>query len=113
MQETTTMVIEPNNNVNTQRAGDSQGQSSRPVANNQVQLPPTADKAAAPTKEDTVVLSSQAKNLKALEEKVSKQSPVDNDKVDKIKAAIERGEYPINYDKVAEKLLEYEELFMK
>ena len=108
------MVIDPNNNVNSQNTGNTQGPNSRQVANNQPQLPPTpTEKAAAPTKEDTVVLSTQAKNLKALEEKVSKQSPVNDDKVGKIKAAIERGEYPINYDKVAEKLLEYEELFMK
>ena len=106
------MVIEPNNNVNTQNTGHSQTPSSRSVANTPTQLQASPDKAVS-QKEDTVVLSPQAKNLKTLEEKVSKQAPVNTDKVSKIKEAIERGEYPINYDKVAEKLLEYEELFMK
>ncbi len=105
------MVIDPKNNVNTHRSSDAQGQSNRHVANNQQPIPPAPEKSGA--KEDTVVLSSQAKAIKGLEDKIIKQSTVNQKRVDEIKAAIARGEYPINYERVAEKLLDYEELFMK
>ncbi len=108
------MVIDPKNNVNTQRSGDVAGQGNRQVAYTQQQAaaPPSLEKSGMQT-HDTVVLSSQAKAMKVLEEKIGKQNSINREKVEKIKAAIARGEYPINYERVAEKLLDYEELFMK
>ena len=108
------MVIDPKNNVNTQRSGDVAGPGNRQVAYTQQQpvAPPAQEKTGLPS-HDTVVLSSQAKAMKILEEKIGKQSSVNREKVERVKAAIARGEYPINFERVAEKLLDYEDLFMK
>ncbi|MCR8921405.1 flagellar biosynthesis anti-sigma factor FlgM [Dasania sp. GY-MA-18] len=62
---------------------------------------------------DQVNLSNQAQTLKSLESKLADLPEVDEERVATIKAAIANGEYSINNDKIAEKLLASDALFGK
>ena len=57
---------------------------------------------------DTVELSPEAKVLKDLETQVYSMSDVDQPKIDRIKSAIQNGEYTINYDRLAEAMENFE-----
>ncbi|AZZ91379.1 flagellar biosynthesis anti-sigma factor FlgM [Hahella sp. KA22] len=71
--------------------------------------------AAAPEKSgdsgDKVVLSSQAQNIRKVEQQLAKLPDVDNERVEKIKKALDDGSYQINSRSVAEKLLNFEQDF--
>lgn len=60
---------------------------------------------------DSVELSSQARVLTGLEAKISSVSDVDNGRVEQIKAAINSGEYTVNAEQIAAKLLANDDLF--
>ena len=57
---------------------------------------------------DTVSLSDQALSLNNLQQKITDASDTDDNKVASIKAAIERGDYKVNSDRVATKMLAQE-----
>lgn len=64
---------------------------------------------AAPTKgADRVELSSQVRSLKQLENSVKNMPEVDSQKVESIKAAIEGGEYEIDFDRLASAISKFE-----
>ncbi|WP_019531715.1 flagellar biosynthesis anti-sigma factor FlgM [Dasania marina] len=69
--------------------------------------------AKAPVSGDQVNLSSQAQTLKSLEGKLADLPEVNEERVASIKAAIESGEYRIDNNKIAEKLLSSDALFGK
>ena len=58
--------------------------------------------------QDTVKLTDQAMSLSRLQQKISDAPITDDSKVATIKAAIERGDYKINADRVANKMLAQE-----
>ena len=58
--------------------------------------------------QDTVKLTDQAMSLSRLQQKISDAPVTDDNKVATIKAAIERGDYKINADRVANKMLAQE-----
>ncbi|WP_158583957.1 flagellar biosynthesis anti-sigma factor FlgM [Salinibius halmophilus] len=57
---------------------------------------------------DRVELSSQVRSLKQLEESVKNLPEVDSEKVASIKAAIESGDYQIDYDRLASAISKFE-----
>jgi negative regulator of flagellin synthesis FlgM len=57
---------------------------------------------------DSVALTPQAKQIKDLQKKISDTENFDRKKVDQVKQAIADGAYKINYDKLAEKLADFE-----
>lgn len=57
---------------------------------------------------DSVALTPQAKQLKDLQKKISDTENFDRKKVEQVKQAIADGAYKINYDKLAEKLADFE-----
>lgn len=57
---------------------------------------------------DAVTITSQATELKALEESVSAQSVVDDQRVAELKSAIDSGAYKVDPIRVAEKFLQFE-----
>lgn len=57
---------------------------------------------------DTVSLTDQALSLSSLQQKITDAPDTDDNKVANIKAAIERGDYKVNSDRIASKLLEQE-----
>lgn len=61
--------------------------------------------------QDKVVLTDMASRLKSLEQKLAKQPEVDQNHVNRIRDAIHRGEYHVNPDKVADKMMGFEQDF--
>lgn len=61
---------------------------------------------------DTVTLTQQAKELRMIEKAVNEESGVDSERVESLKLEIDTGRYDINTQRVAEKLIEFESLFV-
>ena len=57
---------------------------------------------------DTVSLTDMASRLKSLEQKLATQPDVDQSNVSRIRDAISRGEYKVNPDRVADKMMDFE-----
>ena len=57
---------------------------------------------------ESVSLTSEAKNINALQEKAMNSSGIDQAKVDRIKAAIENGSYKVDVERLASKLAQFE-----
>lgn len=57
---------------------------------------------------DQVKLSSSSMNIQQIEAEVSKMPDVDDKTIDRIRSAIDNGEYKIDYQKLAGKMLDFE-----
>jgi len=66
--------------------------------------------AAAPTQGDTVQLSEAAKALQNVEKRLADTPDVDSARVNKIKQDIESGNYQVNPDRIAEKMMQFDSL---
>ena len=55
-----------------------------------------------------VNLTNTAEKLKALEKQLSEEAPVDEQKIANVRAALESGNYQVDPEKVAEKMLDFE-----
>lgn len=55
---------------------------------------------------ENVNLSSQAKDLKQLEQKLGNYPEMDDDRIEQIRSALEDGSYKIDAEKLAQKMLE-------
>ena len=58
---------------------------------------------------EKVNLSSQAKELKQLEQKLGNFPEMDDDRIEQIRSALENGSYKIDAEKLAQKMLEMDE----
>lgn len=58
--------------------------------------------------EDQVKLSDSSKSIQQAEAKIRSMSEIDDATVERIRAAIENGEYKIDYEKLAGKMLAFE-----
>ncbi|AOY87866.1 flagellar biosynthesis anti-sigma factor FlgM [Marinobacter salinus] len=58
---------------------------------------------------ENVSLSSQAKNLKQLEQKLGDFPEMDDDRIAEIRSALENGTYKVDAEKLAQKMLEMDE----
>ncbi|MBQ0731793.1 MAG: flagellar biosynthesis anti-sigma factor FlgM [Oleispira antarctica] len=57
---------------------------------------------------DQVKLSSSSMNIQQIEAEVSKMPDVDDKTIDRIRSAIDNGEYKIDYQQLAGKMLDFE-----
>ncbi len=57
---------------------------------------------------DKVSLTSTAARLKDIEQRLASQAPVDNNRVNEVKSAINNGEYNVDADRVANKMIDFE-----
>lgn len=57
---------------------------------------------------DTVSLTDMASRMKSLESKLESQPAIDQSRVDKVREAISRGEYRVNPERVADKMMDFE-----
>jgi len=57
---------------------------------------------------DQVKLSSSSMNIQQIEAEVSKMPDVDDKTIDRIRSAIDSGEYKIDYQQLAGKMLDFE-----
>lgn len=62
---------------------------------------------------DSVQLTSQALNLNKLEKQTSSEPQVNKQRIESLKAAILNGDYKINTERLAEKLIKFEGDFSK
>ncbi len=58
---------------------------------------------------ESVSLSSQAKNLKQLEQKLGDYPEMDDERIAEIRSALENGTYKIDAEKLAQKMLDMDE----
>lgn len=58
---------------------------------------------------DQVKLSARSMNIQQIEAEVSKLPDVDDKTIDRIRTAIDKGEYKIDYERLAGKMLDFEE----
>lgn len=94
------------NSANGLRPKTENAAKSQPAAPSQPVAPNQQDKAQS---RDQVSFSSQARDLKQLESDLKRLPEVDQDRVAKIKAALADGSYKIDNEKLAGKLLGFEE----
>ncbi len=99
------------NGLNTSPAGSnkakSAGQTSKAESSGKpdnTSTPPAANK-------ETVVISAEAKSLSKLSAEVNTEAPIDQAKVDAIKAAINDGSFKPNVESIANKLVGTDDLF--
>lgn len=72
--------------------------------------PPAGEQAKAQgARGENVNLSSQAKDLKQLEQKLGNYPEMDDDRIEQIRTALEDGSYKIDAEKLAQKMLEMDE----
>ena len=77
--------------------------------------PASPQKTSSPEKEvqasgdDQVKLSSRSINIQQIEAEVSKLPEVDDNTIDRIRNAINNGEYKIDYQRLAGKMLDFED----
>jgi len=57
---------------------------------------------------DKVSLTSTAARLKDIEQRLASQTSVDNNRVNQVKSAINNGEYNVDADRVANKMIDFE-----
>ena len=103
-----TMAIEPTGpsttNINTS-SGSSQTTDVKTEA-----LDKNKNKSVINTTADAVTLTATAEKLKALEEKLAAVPEVDSERVAQLREAINTGQYKIDAESTAEKLIEFEKL---
>jgi len=99
------------NGLNTSHAGSnktkSAGQTSKTEGDNKSDQ---ASGSSAPNKE-TVVISAEAKSLSKLSTEVGSEAPVNQAKVDAIKAAINDGSFKPNAESIANELIGTDDFF--
>lgn len=66
-----------------------------------------APQAQQPLQQDKVTLSPQGKEIQALQRRLAETPEVRQERVAALKAAIERGEYHVPAEKIAERMLEH------
>lgn len=69
-----------------------------------------ASKLTAENHADQVNLSSSGKNIQQIEAEIRALPEVDDSTVERIRNAIANGEYKINYEKLAGKMLDFEDI---
>lgn len=102
------MVIDTNN-INSS-GGANRSRSSAPVVAPNAKAPSAPAAKAEPSSKDNVVLSSEAQNLVRLQTKISNLPDVNMDRVAAIKQAIAEGRFEINPERIAENMLNQDEL---
>lgn len=96
------MVIDPNN-IGSANAANAK---SRPASTERAGTEPKTLNAA-PSKKagDTVSLSPEAQSITKIETAIANSPDVDSDKVSAVRSALQSGQYTINADAIADRLL--------
>ena len=100
------MVIDSNNNIPPSAGNTRNRVDTRPVESG----PQAAGKEAQAT--DDVSLSNQAKLLSKLESQMDTSPDVDTERVARIRQALAAGTYEIDAERVAERMLDQDQLFL-
>ena len=99
------------NGLNTSHAGNSKAKSAGQTSKTDGSGKPVSTAASATQGKETVVISAEAKSLSKISAEVSTEAPINQAKVDAIKAAISDGSFSPNAENIADKLIGTDELF--
>ncbi|TQV84126.1 flagellar biosynthesis anti-sigma factor FlgM [Exilibacterium tricleocarpae] len=102
------MVINSNNGINPPGAEANRGKTG--AAGNSTATAKSGAQATGGKDREDVVLSREAQALARLEARIQTTADVDTDKVDAIKAAIAGGRFEVNAERIAERLLQQDDL---
>jgi len=95
------------NSSRTQHSGD------RQVAGVSKDSKKTSESSTSSTNSDRVSLTDTAERLKALEHQLAQQPEVDNQRVSNVQEAITNGNYKVDPERVADKMMSFEASFSK
>ena len=93
------------NSGRSQQSGDRQVGATRRDGNSSTQS------SSSTSTSDTVSLTDMASRLQSLEQKLATQPDVDQAHVNRVRDAISRGEYRVDPDRVADKMMDFESDF--
>ena len=99
------------NDISGINSGRSQQSSDRQVGATRGESNATTQGGSSASQGDTVVLTDMAARLQSLEQKLTNQSDVDQAHVDRVRDAISSGEYHVDPDRVADKMMDFESDF--
>jgi negative regulator of flagellin synthesis FlgM len=102
------MVIDPNNGLNPANTGGARNRSAGGVTEKPDSAPTNSQ--AAPAAGDNVVLSTEAQTLNRLEAQINAAPEVNAARVAAIKEAIANGSFEINADRIAERMLDNDDM---
>jgi len=89
-------------------SGRSQHSSDRQVSSVKSDGSSSTSNSHSSTQGDTVSITDMAGRLRSLEQKLANQSEVDQSHVNEVRDAISRGEYKVNPERVADKMMDFE-----
>lgn len=98
-------------NINSNRAQLNSNQSSSVKSRNEAKESSSSENSA--PQGDRVTLTNTASRLKNIEQQLNNASSVDNARVAEVQSAISNGEYKVNADRVADKMLAFEDFMNK
>ncbi|OUR90560.1 flagellar biosynthesis anti-sigma factor FlgM [Gammaproteobacteria bacterium 42_54_T18] len=99
------------NGLNTGPAGNSKAKSAGQTNKTEGGSKPDQPSGPSAPSKETVVISAEAKSLSKLSAEVNTEAPVNQSKVDAIKAAIDDGSFKPNAESIASKLIGTDDLF--
>jgi negative regulator of flagellin synthesis FlgM len=99
-------------NINSNRASLNSNQSSSVKSRNEAKLDNSTEKSSGEAG-DRVTLTDTASRLKDIEQQLSKSSSVDNARVAEVQSAINNGDYNVDADRIADKMLAFEDFMSK
>ena len=104
------MAIDTNNNINSSSTATTRGKSSSAAVSTGKKDQAPSSAVEAKTSKDNVVLSEGAQRLNRLEANIASLPDVDSERVAAIKDAIASGRFEINAQRIAENMLNQDDL---
>lgn len=99
-------------NINSNRAQLNSNQSSSVKSRNEATKQDNKSESTS-TAGDRVTLTNTASRLKDIEQQLSNTSSIDNARVAEVQSAISNGEYNVDADRIADKMLSFEDFMNK
>ena len=99
-------------NINSNRASLNSNQSSSVKSRNEAKLDSSPEKSSGESG-DRVTLTDTASRLKDIEQQLNKSPSVDDARVAEVQSAISNGDYSVNADRIADKMLAFEDFMNK
>jgi negative regulator of flagellin synthesis FlgM len=104
------MVIDPNNGLNPANTGGAKNRGAGGVSTHKPDSQPAGSNGNSAASGDSVVLSSEAQTLNRLEAQINASPEVDAARVAAIKEAIANGSFEINSERIAERMLDNDDM---
>ena len=94
-------------NINSNRASLNSNQSSSVKSRNEAKQ--SNESSSSSSDGDRVTLTNTAERLKNIENELNNSSSIDSARVEKVQSAISNGDYTVDADRIADKMLDFED----